>query len=180
MRATICSTISAGSGLSPMNSRNQIRPLASAETAHGQRGHVRMAGSGWLELRTKGDQHQDRQPPDALNYKAQQLEHRRVNPVHVLVESQHRLQRRQPARCSTSACNVRRFCTSEVRVSAGYRSTVGTPSSPAISGTTSSSRSMPRARYASSLLSLVAGGSSRAKPVARSSCSIKGCSGLVV
>ena len=91
MRATICSTISAGSGLSPVTRADQIRPLAPAQTAHGQRGHVRLAGPGRLELRPEGDQHQNRQLPDALDHEAQELERRRVDPVHVLVERQHRL-----------------------------------------------------------------------------------------
>ena len=74
---------------------DQIRPLAPAQTAHGQRGDVRLAGPGRLELRPEGDQHQDGQPLDALDHEAQELERRRVDPVHVLVERQHRLLRRQ-------------------------------------------------------------------------------------
>ena len=77
------------------DARDQIRTLAPAEPAHGQRGDVRVAGPGRLELRPKGDQHQHRQLPDALDHRAQQLEGRRVDPVHVLVQRQDRVPRRK-------------------------------------------------------------------------------------
>jgi hypothetical protein len=70
---------------------NQIRPQTPAQTAQGQRGHVRLAGPGRLELRPEGDQRQHPQLRDALDHEAQELERRRIDPVHVLVQSQHRL-----------------------------------------------------------------------------------------
>ena len=60
-----------------------------------QRRHVRLAGPGRGELRPEGDQRQRRQLPDALDHHAQELEGRGVDPVHVLVQRQHRLLRRE-------------------------------------------------------------------------------------
>jgi hypothetical protein len=88
VRATICSMIAAGSGLSPVT-RDQIRPLPPAQTAHGHGGDVRLPDPGRLKLRPEGDQNQDGQLPDALDQKAEELECRGVDPVHVLVDSQH-------------------------------------------------------------------------------------------
>ena len=89
------STTSAGSALPPVTRATRSAPWRRPKPAHGQRGHVRLAGPGRLELRPEGDQHQHRQLPDALDHQAQQLERRRVDPVHVLVQRQHRLLRRQ-------------------------------------------------------------------------------------
>ena len=75
--------------------RHQIGALAPTEAAHSQRSHVCLSGPGRLELRPEGDQDQDRQLPDALDHEAQELQRRRVDPVHVLVHSQHRPLRRQ-------------------------------------------------------------------------------------
>jgi hypothetical protein len=52
---------------------------------------VRLARPGRLELRPEGEQEQDRQPLRALDGEAQKLLCGRVDPVHVLVDHEHRL-----------------------------------------------------------------------------------------
>jgi hypothetical protein len=52
---------------------------------------VRLAGPGRLELRTEGDQEQDRQPGHALDREVEQLARARVDPVNVLEDHQHGL-----------------------------------------------------------------------------------------
>jgi hypothetical protein len=75
--------------------RDEIGDLAATEAAHGQHHDIRLTGPWRLEFRPEGDQHQNRQLPDALDHQGQQLKRRRVDPVHVLVESQHWLLRGQ-------------------------------------------------------------------------------------
>jgi hypothetical protein len=56
---------------------------------------VRLPRPGRLELRPEGDQRQDGQPLNTLDHEAQKLDGRGVNPMHVLVQRQHRLLCRQ-------------------------------------------------------------------------------------
>ncbi|HEX6015783.1 MAG TPA: hypothetical protein VFY87_29060 [Geminicoccaceae bacterium] len=56
---------------------------------------MRLAGPRRLKLRAEGDQDEDRQLRDALDHEAQELERRWVDPVHVLIQRQHRVPRRQ-------------------------------------------------------------------------------------
>jgi hypothetical protein len=60
-----------GQRLLARDPRHQIRPLASAQAAHGQRGYVRPAGPGRLELRPKSNQCQHGQPLDVLDREIQ-------------------------------------------------------------------------------------------------------------
>ena len=138
-----------------------------------QRGDVRLPGPGRLELRPEGDQHQYRQLPYALDHQAQELERRRIDPVHVLVQRQYRLLRRQACELVDQSLQGPPLRTSG-SVSAPDSAPVGTPSSAASRGTTSSSRSPARASTASSLASCSSGGASRSNRAARSSSPITG------
>ena len=93
--ATICSITSAGSALPPLR-RSTIALPCRAQTIERQLGDVGAAGPGRIELGPKRDQHQDGQTLDVLDHDIEQLERGRVDPVHVLVDREHRLTGRQP------------------------------------------------------------------------------------
>ena len=89
------------------------RPLAPAETAHAQRGHVRVPGPGRLELRPKGEQHQHRSSPPMRSITRPRsssvvgsIQCRSLNSASTGCCAA------RPASWSTSASKVCRFCTS--------------------------------------------------------------------
>ena len=98
---------SAGSALPPVIRSTMRRALAPAEAVERQRGDVGVARPGRLELGPVGEHHQDRQAAHALDQQIEQLQGRRVDPVHVLVQLEHRAVRgRGPpaARSGPRAC----------------------------------------------------------------------------
>jgi hypothetical protein len=71
------------------------RPVIQAEPGERQRAYVRLTRPRRREIGSEGDDHQHRQVRDALDGQGQKLLRRRVDPVHVLVDHQNRLVRRE-------------------------------------------------------------------------------------
>ena len=179
---TICVDDLGGQRLAAGDPVDHRGALAPAEPGQGERVTCGCAGPGRRELGPEGDQQQHRQALRcARPASVEQLLRGRVDPVHVLVDRSApaapprapRADRPGPraSAASGAAASAR---------AAGSGSPVGIAEQRGEQRRRlGQRRSVPRASSASSLSSFASGGSSRAKPAARSSCSMTGWSGAV-
>ena len=88
VRATMVSSSSAGSSRPPATLPTIAPALPPPQAAQGEAGDVGVAGPVRAELGAEGDDEQNRQRRDALDYPVEQLERGRVTPVRVLQDQQ--------------------------------------------------------------------------------------------
>ena len=93
--ATISSRTSSGRALPPASRVDDGGAVAAGEARERQLGDVGVAAPGRHELGPEGDQHQDRQALHPLDQQTERCQRGRIDPVHVFVQGEHRLPRRE-------------------------------------------------------------------------------------